>query len=214
MKTFAQSERALLADLFDDLGPGAPTLCEGWTTGDLAAHLVVRETDPIGAPGVVIPRLEPLTRRRMDRVLADGSWTGVVERVRSGGRLVRLIPGLDTAMNTAEYFIHHEDVRRAGDSPAEPRLLRVDDEKLLWRQVALQARMMLRKAPTGVVVENALEPEASLRIKPGARTVTLAGKPSEILLWLSGRRAVADVEIIGEPSDVADSFWQVSPASQ
>ena len=82
------------------------------------------------------------------------------------------------------------------------------------QQVALQARMMLRKAPTGVVVENALEPEAPLRIKPGARTVTLAGKPSEILLWLSGRRAVAEVEIIGEPSDGADSFWQVSPASQ
>lgn len=210
MTTFAQSERAQLADLFDDVGPQAPTLCEGWSTGDLAAHLIIRETDPIGAAGIGISRFEGLTRKRMDATLADGSWTQVVERVRHGRRFIRAVPGLDAAMNGVEFFIHHEDVRRAGDSPAAPRLLLVDHERLLWRQVALQARIALRKAPTGVVVENALEPDEPLRVKSGSSTVTLAGKPSEILLWLSGRRGAADVDIIGDPSDVQDSFWMIN----
>ena len=36
-------ERLGLCDLLLELGPDAPTLCEGWTTADLAAHLVLRE---------------------------------------------------------------------------------------------------------------------------------------------------------------------------
>jgi len=36
-------ERLELCDLLLELGPDAPTLCEGWTTADLAAHLVLRE---------------------------------------------------------------------------------------------------------------------------------------------------------------------------
>ena len=39
-------ERAQVCLRFDELGPDAPTLCEGWTTFDLAAHLVVRERNP------------------------------------------------------------------------------------------------------------------------------------------------------------------------
>ena len=48
-------ERAELCDLFDELGPSAPTLCEGWATEDLAAHLVVRERDPRSMPGIIKP---------------------------------------------------------------------------------------------------------------------------------------------------------------
>ena len=36
-------ERLGLCDLLLELGPEAPTLCAGWTTADLAAHLVLRE---------------------------------------------------------------------------------------------------------------------------------------------------------------------------
>ncbi|MGA4668527.1 TIGR03085 family metal-binding protein [Propionibacteriaceae bacterium Y1923] len=208
--TLAQSERAQLADLFDHVGPQAPTLCEGWLTADLAAHLVVRESDPVAAPGVIVPAFEDLTRRRMDRLLADGSWTQLVDRFRHPGRLLRTVPGLDQAMNSVEFFIHHEDVRRAVDPDAAPRLLRVDQERQLWRQLGWQARLALRKAPTGVVVENALDPEEPLRVKSGSSTVTLAGKPSEVLLWLSGRREVADVELIGDPADLQDSFWRIN----
>jgi uncharacterized protein (TIGR03083 family) len=42
MATLAQEERNELCDLMLETGPDAPTLCEGWTTRDLAAHLVIR----------------------------------------------------------------------------------------------------------------------------------------------------------------------------
>ena len=47
--SFSDSERQLLADLFLEVGPEAPTLCAGWTTTDLAAHLWVREHRPEAA---------------------------------------------------------------------------------------------------------------------------------------------------------------------
>ena len=44
--SLAQQERQTLCDLFVAHGPGAATLCEGWLTADLAAHLVVPRTAP------------------------------------------------------------------------------------------------------------------------------------------------------------------------
>ncbi len=51
----AQRERAALVDTMRGVGPDAPTLCEGWKTRDLAAHLVIREYRPDAAPGILIP---------------------------------------------------------------------------------------------------------------------------------------------------------------
>ena len=44
--TYAQDERAALAALLHETGPDGPTLCEGWQTRDLVAHLVLRERRP------------------------------------------------------------------------------------------------------------------------------------------------------------------------
>src|ERR1700753_1453307 len=60
---YAQAERTALCDLFLELGPQAPTLCEGWTTRDLAAHLVVRDRRPDGAIGILVPRLSGHTEK-------------------------------------------------------------------------------------------------------------------------------------------------------
>ena len=48
-------ERRELCDLFDELGPSVPTLLEGWTAHDLAAHLVLRERDLVAGPCLVLP---------------------------------------------------------------------------------------------------------------------------------------------------------------
>lgn len=56
---YARSERLALADLLARLGPDAPTLCEGWTTRDLAAHLVVRDRRPDASAGQLIKGLRP-----------------------------------------------------------------------------------------------------------------------------------------------------------
>ena len=47
--TVAARERAALVRTLRDAGPEAPTLCEGWATKDLVAHMVVRERRPDAA---------------------------------------------------------------------------------------------------------------------------------------------------------------------
>src|SRR5699024_11776445 len=65
--TFSQEERRQLADLFRQVGPDAPTLCEGWTTRDLAVHLVLRENRPDAAGGMFVPAL----KERLEKVTAE-----------------------------------------------------------------------------------------------------------------------------------------------
>ena len=153
--TFAQSERAELADLLDQVGPEAPTLCEGWTSHDLAAHLWIRETDPVGAGGIVARPLAGLLDRRMVETKARWPYAELVDKVRNGPARfsVFAIPGVDEGANTIEYFVHHEDVRRAGDEPQSARTLPEDVEGWLWRRLKLLARAQFRRAKVGVVLE-------------------------------------------------------------
>src|SRR6266545_2372502 len=126
-------ERAELCDLFDELGPDAPTLCEGWTTADLAAHLVVRERDPRSSLGILRPqgRWGEYTRKLMARRKAKG-YESTVARVRKGAPLFPWrVPGLRTMLNLNEYVVHHEDVRRANG--LTPRTDRPDLEAALWK---------------------------------------------------------------------------------
>ena len=116
-------ERRGLCDLLDELGPSAPTLLKGWTTHDLAAHIVLRERDLIAGP--VSPFLALPTIRRTASAHARSDATTSVARqwIRSGPpsgffRIgwVRSFPNLN------EFFVHHEDVRRAnGMDPARCR---------------------------------------------------------------------------------------------
>ncbi len=85
-------ERKLLADLFDELGPDAPTLLEPWTTRDLAAHLVLREHDYLAAPGLVLP----------------GAWGRFAERRRTALARQRLpLAGGNDPIRTATRFLPH-----------------------------------------------------------------------------------------------------------
>ena len=121
--TFAKAERAALCDLFDQVGPDAPTLCEGWLTHDLAAHLWLRETDPVAAGGVVAKPLAGLLERRRAETKTRWPYAELVDKVRNGPARfsVFAIPGVDEGANTTEFFVHHEDVRRGGDTPDAPR---------------------------------------------------------------------------------------------
>src|SRR5580698_6758057 len=109
-----RSERNALCDLFMRVGPVAPTLCEGWTTTDLATHLVVRERKPLAALGLVLSPLADTLQKTMASTTAANSYEKLVAMVRSGPPSV--LRPFDAAMNMNEYFIHHEDVRRgSGD---------------------------------------------------------------------------------------------------
>lgn len=194
-----------MCDALLSVAPDAPTLCEGWTAHDLAAHLWTRENDPIAVPGAVFATLKGLTQSRMERAKRRWTYEGLVEVLRQGPPTFSLfaLPGLDEQANTLEYFIHTEDVRRAnglGPRPTDPAF-----EDVAWRRVKGAAKLMLRGTADAVVLERAAAGDApgeQVRVKPGSSIVTVVGEPSELMLFVSGRRADADVELIGEPAAV------------
>ena len=207
--TFAKSERADLCDLFDQVGPDAPTLCRGWTAHGLAAHLWIRENDPLGASGIVAKPLSGLNERRMAEVQSRWEFPELVDRIRNGPARfsVFAIPGVDEGANTTEFFLHHEDVRRAGNQPQNARDLGAEVEEWMWRRLKLLARAWFRRVQVGLVLERLGSAEAggdpdTIRAVGGASIVTLVGQPSEVLLYANGRRSVAEIKVVGEPEAI------------
>jgi uncharacterized protein (TIGR03085 family) len=190
---YAQAERQSLCDLFLAVGPGSPTLCEGWQTADLAAHLVLRERRPDAGPGILLSPFARYTARVQAQIRDRSSWEELVGTVRRGPPLP-LRPA-DEAMNTVEYFIHHEDVRRAGPEP-EPRELSTSFQQALWRRLRGMGRLLFRRSPVGVVLDAPGFGTATVSTK--APAVLVRGDPGELLLFASGRQGVARVNLEGD----------------
>jgi uncharacterized protein (TIGR03085 family) len=204
--TYAQDERAALAALLDETGPDGATLCEGWRTQDLAAHLVIREHRPDAAAGVMGGPLAGYTARIQQRYLTMHPYPEIVSIFRNGpprGLSLFAIPGVDGAANTVEYFVHHEDVRRAADGWTE-RPLDAGLSDMLWKRLKA-ARLFLRSAPTGVVLarEPAQSSRALIVAKTAAPSVTVTGSPAELTLWAMGRASAAHVTLDGPAEAVA-----------
>lgn len=202
-RSLDDQERAALCDLLDELGPAAPTLLAGWTTLDLAAHLVLREHDLRAAPGLVVPgawsRYAERRRLAMTRTQGYGS---LVATVRSGPP-----PGffrigwVRSLANLNELFVHHEDVRRADGRG--PRTLSPALDTALWRNVGRSGRLLGRRV-RGVGVELVWSATAEQHtLRSGTPTARVIGPPGELLLFLFGRGDAAQVEISGPPDAVA-----------
>lgn len=196
----ATDERAALCGLFDELGPDQPTLCAGWQTRDLAAHLVVRERRPDTAPGLLFPAFAGHTKRVQD-TYARRPWRELVDLVRAGPPVwwPTRVPAVDKLVNGIEMFVHHEDARRGqeGWTPREPDQAR-DAE--LWAGLRRAGKMTLRRVPVGLVLRR---PDGeSIVVKSGPDTVTVTGEPGELLLFAFGRDA-AKIEFDGAQAAVA-----------
>ena len=207
--TNARDERTALCDLLTELGPDQPTLCAGWRTADLAAHLVLREHRPDAGAGVMGGPLAGYTRRVQDRLRAKTPFPRLVELIRTGPPRLSMfaLPGMDERANLVEYFVHHEDVRRA--QPGwEPREIGSGIADELWRRLRL-ARILLRRAPVGIELvradSRAGDAGGRVRITARARTpvVTVAGTPAELTLWTMGRTGAAQVQMDGSDADIA-----------
>ena len=197
MTSFARRERLALCDTALREGPDAPTLCEPWDVEGLVCHLLVRERNPVAAAGIAVPPLSGLTDRAMQR-LARTDFGVLVERLRSPWSVPFAIPGVEHLMNTLEFFVHHEDIRRA-QPDWTPRTLPAADEQTLWSYLKVAGRGLAR--PAGV----------PLRLEWGSQTATLRGGdgpavlrglPSEVALVLQGRARVAEVEYDGPAAAV------------
>ena len=113
MSSLAASERAHLSAAAQQVGPDAPTLCGEWTVRDLVVHLLVREGSP-AALGIVVPPLGGLLDRATRR-LAQEQFDDLVERLRHGPPVWSpfALPKVGAVLNQLEFFVHHEDIRRA-----------------------------------------------------------------------------------------------------
>ena len=151
-RSLAERERAALAHALLEAGPDADTLCEGWTTRDLARHLVLREGNPEAVARFAAAKIPALRGRLPGTDARPRAFEDVVEQFRSGpARAARGSPVYDVVVNTAEHYVDHEDVRRAVPG-WEPRDLPVEDEKALWGPTQFMARRSYLRCPVGVVL--------------------------------------------------------------
>jgi len=196
--SLADRERAGLAELLGALGPDAPTLCEGWTTAHLAAHVATRDRRVDAMPGYGLEQLSPAlgawSHKVEDRLRESTDYADVVRQVREGAPRWSPMgwPGLGPLFNTTEFVIHHEDVRRARPGWTPRKLSRADQDQL-WRAVVILARRAARGRT--LVLRRADVPRVEKRLASGEAVTTVTGEPLELLLWVSGRKDVARVAI-------------------
>lgn len=197
--SIARKERAALVETLRATGPDAPTLCEGWNTRDLAAHLVVRERRLDAAPGILVPQLAGYTARVQDQVTASTDWSDLLAQVAAGPPLYSPFILIDRFANVTEMFIHHEDIRRAG-TDWEPRVLDQETTDALAGQVRMFARMTLSRAPARVSLTTR---EGKVLTTAGKGSpVTVSGDPGELLLFAAGREP-ARVSFDGDADAIA-----------
>lgn len=200
MTSFARRERLALADLAEQLGPDAPTLCGDWTTRELLAHLIVRESSPLGAPGILLKPLSGLTDRETARVAA-WDYADLVERVRRPAPWSpSTLAPYEGLVNRIEHFIHHEDIRRAAPG-WEPRELSMKDQDALWLPLRAFGKVLVRKAGVPVTLRRT-DNGARTVLRMGKRGAEAAGLPSELVLFCYGREQ-AQVELTGDQDAIA-----------
>ena len=133
-----------------------PRSARAGTTHDLAAHLWIRETDPVGAGGIVARPLAGLLERRMAEVKQRWPFAELVDRVRNGpARLLGVRhPGRGRGRQ------HHRVLRPPRGRPprrrrtrSRPADLGAEVEEWMWRRLKLLARAWFRRAQVGVVLE-------------------------------------------------------------
>ncbi len=198
------TEKPALVETLRHADPDAPTLCEGWTTRHLLAHLVQREQNQLANLGDMIVRRPPGQEKYLGR-LVEGARTpegydALVSRFAAGPvRWSAMSWGAET-LNFTEYVIHHEDLRRGGETPAEPRVLPEEEQRSIWKRVLSITRFVYRRAPVGVTLAT---PDGDVQqVRKGEPAVVLTGEPAELLLYVSGRRKAARVEVSGDPDAV------------
>ena len=143
----------------------------------------------------------PLWTGRLEQVqngYAAWEWPRLVNEVRSGppawspASLARV----DEAINTAEFFVHHEDVLRGGPGWSA-RELPPDLESALWGIVSKAGRLQFARARVGVVLVAPSYGRRQVHAMTDLGTVVVTGTPGELLLYSLGRRGVAQVDVSG-----------------
>lgn len=195
--SIAGRERTALLALMATLGPDAPTLCGGWSTHDLAAHLVCRERRPLALPGLVLRPLKRLTEH-YEREARKTPYEDLLKVLEKGPPFWS--PVVLSPANVHELFVHHEDVRRA--QALGPRELDRKTQDALWERLFVVGPVFTRRGK-GLGITLVTPRGRSMRVRRGTDEVVLRGEVGELFLWLFDRRGIAEVTVEGSPDAVA-----------
>ena len=191
----ARAERLRLVDTARRAGEDAPTLCEGWTTRDLATHLIIRERHPTAALGIFMSKFDD-RREAKENDYAAMPFAQLLGLVADPPKWTpSALPGIGTAMNTTEFLVHHEDIRRAALEWV-PRRLSEAENRTVWAQTRVALLPFAAKADGPVRLS---APGFGTRTAGSRRNedsaITIIGEPLELLLYLMGREDHALVNV-------------------
>lgn len=191
-------ERHRFAHTLRSVGADAPTLIDGWTAHDVAAHVVSLDRFR-GAPTFVGRRvvsrgvrLNDVASRSAGRALRSSKRPGfewALDELERKPPELLLRPSV-LPVGLFEVFVHHEDVRRfdrVGSTRVAPEGL---SEVVPW---LLRYHRRLLKGTRLVVRTSAGE-----WVEGSGPAAVLAGPVDEVVLWLAGRREVSTAEVTGE----------------
>ncbi len=198
--SYVREERAALCATAREAGPDAPTLCEGWDVKDLVSHLLLREHSLVAAAGIAVPALSGLTDKEMRRLKKE-PFDRLLDRLRRHRMTFFALPPLDAAFNTLEYFVHHEDIRRAQPGWRR-RTLSVDATDLLWKALKAQGPALVRSTRVPVAVRRD-DTGDSATLLPGADPAVISGPVSELVMYLHGRDQARQLIFTGPEDKVA-----------
>lgn len=203
-------ERTALVGALRAAGPDAATRCEGWASRHLAAHVRLRESAPAAGLGIVAPALAARTQRATialgDRSAGAPAWARLLQQIAAGPPAWHPLRWGGDRANLLELFVHTEDVRRGGpDGPEVPARTRTPEhDDALWLGLSRMARLLYRRAPSGVVL---VRPDGSqvraARPPSGTGDVLVHGPVDELVLHAFGRTSVARVTLDGDPVGTA-----------
>lgn len=212
-------ERAALVHALTQAGPDAPTLCEGWRTRHLAAHMILREHQPWTQAGANGGPLHDWSDSKLQDLaataLAPGGYAALLARVEEPPAPWSPWSWAGNLVNLVEYFVHTEDVRR-GTWAAGPdgtgersRDLLPGVEDALWAQLRRAARLFYRSSPVGVVLVVPDGPRLAVKAPPARGpqdgrlpgTVVVTGPVGELVLHAFGRGLHAGVSLQGHAAD-------------
>jgi uncharacterized protein (TIGR03085 family) len=205
-------ERAVLADALAVAGPGSPTLCEGWRTEHLAAHVVLRERDLLASAGIALApltaRTDRVTLEAGDRAADADSYARLVAEVRAGPPLWSPLRWAGDLVQLLELFVHAEDVLRAPGAPTgmPDHAPSQAEAEVLWRHLVRSAPLMYRAwlRRSGLVLA---APGRSARVGRAPSDprddLVVHGGLTDLVLHAFGRTSVAKVELEGTPDHVS-----------
>ena len=198
MESMSRTERAALCNTALEAGRAGTDVVRSLDGQGPGHPPAGPRAGPARRPGILVPQLERLTDRSARRLAAQ-DFTSLVERVRSGPPRwsPMALPALDRAVNTLEFFVHHEDIRRAAPG-WQPRELTEREQRALWKAISVAGKGLVR--PAGVPVEIRWpgdEGDRTAVLRKGEDPAVVSGAPAELALFLFGRDQHTGLEFAG-----------------